>query len=1626
MPELEASFSWDAPAPEEIEVPKEESSFPSITELTSNDRFKNLSAVRQAYTLGKYRNKLARHLYQVGEVKDEKQLHKALGRIDKSINKFMPSGNSISALMDSTVDRREVLSEIAGYGKSTFIQGLKGLVSSGASNINKYGKITGGGDLIDDSNIDQAVENFEKLVFDFDTLREDMEASLAEDKDIQGRDMILNQGLSLSSIGNAGSRMIGDVIMASGATMAAGPGGAYSYFMLTGAARSDRELRRSQPEMSERERNARSNITGFVSGSLESIGFGYLTNSARALKLTKVLQNSVPDNLRRVIAASGSEAVTEFAQTYVEHFGHNVEALDDFITIMQDEKVAKEALQSAAIGGILGGGLRGSLEISTPAIEKIIQTDVYKNARKKIHEKLDKIDFSKRVREPIADLSESIIKTHKTVREESKNLSDLQDHREAGGIVGGLMAEAALDRDIPVPQEAGFGIEIDGRFEKSDILSASEARDQGEQASVQESNIEAKDKVPQSDANSVEKIIRSSILEHGGIDIAKSSFFKDYLQDADGNPTFSPKFRSKKDKKGLPLDEHIEILAADGLISRDVDPEFIIQSLEGNVKDIQNYQNAQPTLEDLELMQENSDPNQGFNQEIEDVLFFPDPDAKPEKIKKTQEPAKPNSVAINSVPKEAMPVPFNVDNDPKLKKDVTRKVRSIAQLVEKELGIPVKRGKFRQKALGIYKPGAKVVRTKLSNDLQVIAHEVGHGLSDRFNLATNQDSSFDGELLPLGEKTSGKSYTTEQVREEGRAEFFREFLVNPDGAKKRAPKFYKALTDAIAKDSKTESGVKKLSEAYGDIVSQSAAERVEATIVQEDDIKPKASLKEQHVKRRIETTDKLAALSELTKNVYGDQEINILKDPYRMARLGAGASDVANYFVESGIYDSSGNKISGGLLPIFKEMSSDQIKKFDAYLKARRISIDLSDREITSGVQVKEAQQAVSQLESANPTFKRKANELKGFTDGLIEYSVREDVLTREEADKILEKNTAYIPFARAYERYGSNKTGTVANPFQMIEGDTKDTLSGIAALENNVLMTVRAAANMKIYNALADMAKIPGVGKFIEKVDFGGKDEPIISFVRNGLRENYSISDPLVYESLTYSPEVSAISTGFVASMAKKAATAVNRTAIITPPFVLKNLARDTVAAGAQSKNNFIPVIDTVIGMMEVIGKTKVYDMFKRSGAGQATFTKMLSGNKPKVTKKKNAIDLVLSPLRVLENIAQITEEATRVGDFKKTYKRMKNQGSSEAEAITQAAFEARDLTIDFQKSGRFVQKLNAYIPFLNANVQGKIKTFQTLNTTKGLAGASLLILGPEVLLWSLLKDDEDYDEQPEHIKDNYWLIPGRGGEAGEKFWKVPKPQGYSWFSNKLRNTLNSITGRERDDLDNLSEKLWSDLRSEAVSVIPAMVKPIIEWQTNYSFFRDQQIINQYLEKVPIKDQHNAYTSEVAKKIGPKLGISPIYFDHLIYGYFTNWGKGATTIVDSAFLKKMDEVPAPDKEAGRSTFAELTGLKSFLATNPNYGAVSIQQIFEMNDKISGLKNTMKNRDEAGKKEIINENKELWSKRHKIINSYRRIKSLGKKVKDIYEHKTMSPADKKKELRTTFDKMLEVSRKALD
>ena len=100
--------------------------------------------------------------------------------------------------------------------------------------------------------------------------------------------------------------------------------------------------------------------------------------------------------------------------------------------------------------------------------------------------------------------------------------------------------------------------------------------------------------------------------------------------------------------------------------------------------------------------------------------------------------------------------------------------------------MPIRTGKYRQRARGIFKVNPEVIRTKVRGDLPAITHELGHYLDKKFKFSSSQE--FKNELMKLGIPASKPGYSAKQIRAEGIAEFVRLYLTNPTRVNK-APQF---------------------------------------------------------------------------------------------------------------------------------------------------------------------------------------------------------------------------------------------------------------------------------------------------------------------------------------------------------------------------------------------------------------------------------------------------------------------------------------------------------------------------------------------------------------------------------------------------------------------------------------------------------------------------------------------------------------------------------------------------------------------------------------------------------------------------------------------------------------------
>ena len=147
---------------------------------------------------------------------------------------------------------------------------------------------------------------------------------------------------------------------------------------------------------------------------------------------------------------------------------------------------------------------------------------------------------------------------------------------------------------------------------------------------------------------------------------------------------------------------------------------------------------------------------------------------------------------------------------------------------------------------------------------------------------------------------------------------------------------------------------------------------------------------------------------------------------------------------------------------------------------------------------------------------------------------------------------------------------------------------------------------------------------------------------------------------------------------------------AIVTPDFALPNFFKDTMNATFLSKIGWVPIVDSIKGILHVVYKdpkraTQAYKNFLKSGGAQSTLRSvdwtMFDADAHAILNKGVMRNEYSTPiLGQFRYLTEISEEATRVAMMNKVLKEGRKKGLSERDALQRAGFEARDL-LDYAK---------------------------------------------------------------------------------------------------------------------------------------------------------------------------------------------------------------------------------------------------------------------------------------------------------------------------------------------------------
>ena len=957
-----------------------------------------------------------------------------------------------------------------------------------------------------------------------------------------------------------------------------------------------------------------------------------------------------------------------------------------------------------------------------------------------------------------------------------------------------------------------------------------------------------------------------------------------------------------------------------------------------------------------------------------------------------------------------------IDEVGRLGRSVTR--REILDAVNNLFNQRVKSGRLgRPNVRGWYNTKTDVIRSGNYGEIPVIMHELGHYVDNYFGFS--KDARFNTEFNGVIQDRFGKAYNKlgmEGIRGEGYAEFFKDYVSDRAKAKREFPEFYNHFTEAIAKEPELNGITNKLSKLVHEWHRQGGAERIKGSISFES--KGKVSQAIDAVKRGeakdvikkalndvyTKAVDELNPLKDLVEEVERQtgEKIAFDDNPYMQAWLARGWVGKAETLIEHGAPEH-GIK---SLKDILKGIGEKEHKEFSAYLVALH-DLDLHKNKQKATFEYTE-DAAVLGKHAGNERFQKAAVAIYKYQDYMLQMLVKEGMLTAKAYHTMRKMYPHYIPFFRDMSDAGmqsflSGGKGfvDVSSPVKRFKGSTRDIIDPLESIVKNTFQFYNAVERNHVGRTFAKLADKNGVGQIVERVN-GNKaaTDNTFNVWENGEKVTYETTPELVQTMRMLDKDQS----NMVAKILSYPANWLRAGATLSPEFILRNPVRDMIGASIYSKHGFIPVVDTFKGLSLFLKKGELYWEYMKSGAAHAAMVSLdrdyLGGQLRDIMSRESKVTkLIKNPIEVLRAMSEATEMATRLAEFdnaRKGYTGVSNRlFGKDRKPLTarEAALESRDITLDFSRRGSHTKKANQVIAFFNATIQGADKMARAFKEDpRGMTVKTMLYITlPSVLLWYMNKDDERYQELPQWERDTFWIIPGK-----ENMYRIPKPfEAGVLFGTSFERMLQYIDDA-KNNRKGVGFKGFGDrvIDSLAPSFMPTAMIPVVEAMTNYSLFRQRNIIPQSQENLPAHLQYGANTSEVAKFVGDKINVSPYIVDNTIRGY----GGGLAGLG----LSGIDAATGAKENNASKKWYETPGLRGFTAA-PYQSSNSVQRVYDDYKEQEKLHNEFKL---TGQRPDGYDAKEFA----KLKNASDSLKGLNKASKAIINNERMSGEQKREQL----------------
>lgn len=616
-----------------------------------------------------------------------------------------------------------------------------------------------------------------------------------------------------------------------------------------------------------------------------------------------------------------------------------------------------------------------------------------------------------------------------------------------------------------------------------------------------------------------------------------------------------------------------------------------------------------------------------------------------------------------------------------------------------------------------------------------------------------------------------------------------------------------------------------------------------------------------------------------------------------------GAFSEGQFTIGRGQTDNNGKIIGKSVKEIWQPAEkANLVNEFSEYLLYKHNVDRINQNNPLLGYEINAPQSAeiAKKMETKYPQFKEWAKDVYTYYDNELQNFVDAGIITEEFKNQLNEMYPHYVKISRNVENNlnikSDEKVAGGKNPIKRATGGNSDILPLKETMASYAIQAKKAIRQNELGKEVANTLKLKDVIKKNNKsvyeeiartndsnvaadmffnsinnslVDNSDGQTKLI-YYDNGDIVNVKIDDKL-YKSLDTKDvfkdfENSNILTKAVSKSLQKVSK-IQRDLLTTYNlgFAMVNPIKDIQDGAFNSKypGKFAQNYAKAIGEMTKGKKSELYMLYLANGGNSNTYyeydTKMPTQN----YKFGDGIN----------KANEVVETLPRFAEFIST---IENGGS-----INEAMYNAAEITTNFKRGGNFTKFLNRNgANFLNASVQGLSKQIRNITGQNGWKGYAQLItksvllgVAPALLNDVLLGDDDEYEELPDYIKDEYYLFKKSDGN----FVRIPKGRVLSVIGMTARRTVEATKGNE-EAFDNW----WSEVVSQMAPNNPLednITAPIKAVKDNKTWY-GTNIVSSRLQKELPKNQYDETTDEFSKWLGAKINVSPKKINYLIDQY--------------------------------------------------------------------------------------------------------------------------------------------------